>query len=350
MAVVSPDPQFDEAAIAAAVSDLIRERPDIQIGLWGVVGRGERIIQMCPGMQTNLVWLGDKNPDLVGARLIGTGLRLPVSAVPSIGMAGLDVLVLGVRPEAVDDVIAEAQNGLKNGALIASVWGLTEVTNSAYEGATARLEAAYSPWNIDDAFRSVYAEALMNTLVDKYRCYELWQLVEQSAKLDSGALIEVGVWKGGTGALIAQRAALCGITDRTFLCDTFDGVVKSGECDSTYRGGEHQDCTEDDVNAVMARLGVENYTILTGVFPEETGGDVAHLRFRLCHVDVDVYESAKDVVKWVWPRLVPGGIVVFDDYGNQWCDGITTFVDEMRTWSRCNIIHNLNGHAVAIKY
>ena len=27
--------------------------------------------------------------------------------------------------------------------------------------------------------------------------------------------------------------------------------------------------------------------------------------FRLCHIDVDVYQSAKDVFDWVWPRLSP---------------------------------------------
>ena len=42
---------------------------------------------------------------------------------------------------------------------------------------------------------------------------------------------------------------------------------------------------------------------------------VADRRFRLAHIDVDVYQSAADVLDWVWPRLSPGGVVVFDDYG-----------------------------------
>ena len=29
-------------------------------------------------------------------------------------------------------------------------------------------------------------------------------------------------------------------------------------------------------------------------------------RFRLVHIDVDVYQSAKDVFEWAWPRLVGG--------------------------------------------
>lgn len=41
----------------------------------------------------------------------------------------------------------------------------------------------YSPWNKDENFKEVYEAIRKNTLVDIYRCYELWSLVEQSKKL-----------------------------------------------------------------------------------------------------------------------------------------------------------------------
>jgi cephalosporin hydroxylase len=63
------------------------------------------------------------------------------------------------------------------------------------------------------------------TLVDKYRCFEIWKLIEQISKLKKGSIIEVGVWRGGTGALIAKQAKNCGIEEKVFLCDTFAGVV-----------------------------------------------------------------------------------------------------------------------------
>ena len=58
--------------------------------------------------------------------------------------------------------------------------------------------ATYSPWNKDSVFKKLYTEIQPLTLVDEYRCFELWKLVEQSAKLDGGDLIEIGVWRGGT--------------------------------------------------------------------------------------------------------------------------------------------------------
>src|SRR5213076_2286758 len=50
--------------------------------------------------------------------------------------------------------------------------------------------ATYSPWNNDRAFQATFAAIKAYTLVDNYRCFELWKLVEQAAKLESGSIIE----------------------------------------------------------------------------------------------------------------------------------------------------------------
>ena len=63
----------------------------------------------------------------------------------------------------------------------------------------------YTPWINDENFNSIYNKIKLNTLCTYHRCYELWQLVKESKKL-SGSIIEIGVWKGGSGALIAQQA------------------------------------------------------------------------------------------------------------------------------------------------
>ena len=208
--------------------------------------------------------------------------------------------------------------------------------------------ATYSPWLTDASFKESYAIAKKYTMVDEYRCYELWQLVEQTSGL-TGALIEIGVWRGGSGALIAKKASLCNIKNKIYLCDTFKGVVKAGANDSKYKGGEHADTSKEIVEEIIRKLKLENTKILTGIFPEETGALISDTAFRFCHIDVDVYESAKEILEWVWPKLVVGGIVVFDDYGFITCDGITRFVNEERNKNDRIVFHNLNGHAVLIK-
>ena len=192
----------------------------------------------------------------------------------------------------------------------------TENTSIAGEYEPVRPVATYSPWKKDELFQSVFASIQGFTKVDKYRCFELWKLIEQSAKLRAGSIIEIGVWRGGTGALIAKQAKNCGIEDRVFLCYTFAGVVKAGVKDSTYKGGEHADTSRQAVEElIFTRMNLDNVEILEGIFPDQTGHRVEDLRFRFCHVDVDVYESAKDIVDWIWDKMVPGGIMVYDDYG-----------------------------------
>jgi O-methyltransferase len=134
-----------------------------------------------------------------------------------------------------------------------------------------------------------------------------------------------------------------------FLCDTFRGIVKAGEKDPLYRGGELANTSEELVRSLVDRLGLKNVRILTGVFPDDTAHLVDDRTFKLCHIDVDVYESARDILKWIWPRLVVGGILIYDDYGFATCAGIATHVDEQRQLPDRLVIHNLNGHAIVIK-
>jgi O-methyltransferase len=205
-----------------------------------------------------------------------------------------------------------------------------------------RPAATYSPWRTNEEFSRVYNLIRSNTLVDEYRCYELWLLAKQMDRL-SGSFIEVGVWKGGTGCLLASATS-----KPVLLCDTFRGVVKAGPHDTYYKGGEHSDATEEEVRSLASQLGVsDRIKVLRGVFPEDTGLSVKE-SLALCHIDVDVYESARDVYNKIWPLIVRGGVVVFDDYGFQGCEGVACLVNEILSPEHL-FVHNLNGHAILVK-
>ncbi len=205
--------------------------------------------------------------------------------------------------------------------------------------------ANYAPWLSDSEFLLWYGKIAGNTLVDQYRCYELWEMVGQLQHLP-GDLIEVGVWRGGTGALIAHRARALDGRRKVYLCDTFSGVVKVSAQDSTYRGGEHADTSEAHVRELLSQLEIDNAVILSGIFPDAHMEAVRDKTFCFVHIDVDVYQSAKEVFEFVWPRVPIGGVVVFDDYGFDTCDGIPKLVAEYRFQPGKLVIHNLNGHAL----
>jgi O-methyltransferase len=209
--------------------------------------------------------------------------------------------------------------------------------------------ATYAPWQTDRDFMAVYQAIRLHTMVDIYRCYELWMLVEQVRHIP-GDIVEVGVWRGGSGALIAKRAQSLGLSAAVYLCDTFRGMVKTDEkYDPLYRGGEISDTSADIVRSLAREMNLSNVSVLEGIFPEDTGHLVTSQAIRLCHIDVDVYRSAQDVLGWAWPKIPVGGIIVYDDYGFPTCAGITRHVDEQRQMADRVVVHNLNGHAIVVR-
>lgn len=204
--------------------------------------------------------------------------------------------------------------------------------------------ATYSPWLDDAAFAAVYERIRDATLVDVYRCYELHALAVQMRRVP-GDMVEVGVWRGGTAALLASAAP-----EKTLhLFDTFAGVAKADhDRDTLYAGGEHADTDPGVVTRLFAGLGLAA-TIRVGLFPDDTARFLPE-RIALAHIDVDTYGSARESFAAIWPRVPPNGIVVFDDYGFFGCEGVTQAVNEIRTEvAEALFVYNANGHGLVIK-
>lgn len=204
----------------------------------------------------------------------------------------------------------------------------------------------YSPWLQNTEFIELFNQIKNNTLLDIYRSYELWDLAKQYYKRD-GDILEIGVWRGGSGLLLSQGVKE---NELLYLCDTFEGVVKATEKDNKYVGGEHADTSEEIVHKLLSNSKVSNYKICKGIFPEDTEHLIPSEKIKICHIDVDVYQSAKEIFDWVYPKLINGAAVIFDDYGFAACEGITQLVHEiMNDYPHFIKIYNVNGHALLIK-
>lgn len=204
--------------------------------------------------------------------------------------------------------------------------------------------STYSPWLTDEAFCHAFESIKANTLVDIYRCYELYRLTQQTRHV-AGDLVEVGVWRGGTAALIALASS----EKVMHLFDTFTGVVKNdSERDTLYSGGEHADTDEQIVNNLFSNVG-RRCEIHRGIFPDDT---LSHLPQKVClaHIDVDTYGSVMQSFDAIWPRVQRNGVVVFDDYGFFGCEGATQAVNAIvATHPNELFVHNLNGHGLLVR-
>lgn len=256
-----------------------------------------------------------------------------------------------------DDVLCLVQNAMRSVEFAQRAYEyalgtkLAELNGRVYERIVTT--ASYAPWRSDAKFLEVYGKIVSHTLVDLYRCWNLWNLIRQVSKcvarLDH--FVEVGVWRGGTGVLMAQAMAGYGPERTIYLCDTFQGVIKAGDSDAYYHGGEHSDTSVDIVTALAAALGLSpsRYQICVGRFPEDLPEPLKYGRFGFVHVDVDTYQSAKDCFDEIWPRMASSGIIVFDDYGFINTTGVAKLVDEIASLPDGLWMYNLSGQAVFLK-
>jgi O-methyltransferase len=241
----------------------------------------------------------------------------------------------------------ELLNFFKNSKRLLSTVKLTQLVDGVSHE-TILPNSTYAPWRDEKDFLDIYERAKPNTLVDIYRLFELWSLVRQRRNME-GLILEIGVWKGGSGAIIAS-ADNAATGSNILLVDTFEGVVKASSNDTRYINGEHNDTSLEEVQAFHKELGLFNISYKKGIFPDEVflGEEEKDSGIKFCHIDVDTYQSARDCFEYIWPILKKGGCVVFDDYGFWGCEGVTRYCNEIKD-EYGFFIHNLNGHAIFLK-
>ncbi len=147
-----------------------------------------------------------------------------------------------------------------------------------------------------------------------------------------GALVECGVWKGGCAAVLAWVAREHGWRRRAHLFDSFEGLPEPTTVDGAlaerYAGGRTSGRMESigkcvgtlrDVEEIFfGRLRIERDRVSfhPGWFQETMPKARAEIGpIALLRLDADWYESTKVCLEALYPRVVPGGFVILDDYG-----------------------------------
>lgn len=122
-----------------------------------------------------------------------------------------------------------------------------------------------------------------------------------------GDMAEVGVYQGGSARLICEVKG-----DKPLhLFDTFAGLPKvNNELDKPYCEGQYSAPLEK-VKQHLAKY--ENTYFYKGFFPA-TAKSIEDKQFSFVHVDVDIYESTLNCLKFFYPRMLRGGVIITHDY------------------------------------
>jgi hypothetical protein len=191
------------------------------------------------------------------------------------------------------------------------------------------------PADYDDADVQVIKRVRRHTMTSPARLQAMLAAVEHvAAARVPGAIVECGVWRGGSMMGAALTLLRVGATDRElFLFDTFTGMTPPTpeDVDSAYDGfslarmwerRRRGDMNWIGVPAAEVRAAMES----TGYPPqrvhlvegpvESTLPDRAPDRIAVLRLDTDWYASTRHEMEHLYPRLQPGGVLLLDDYGH----------------------------------
>lgn len=170
--------------------------------------------------------------------------------------------------------------------------------------------------------RNVHRSGFSHTMIGRKRIDSLHQCLDIVRQENiPGDFVECGVWRGGSCIFMAGYAAVHGMNGRTVhVADSFEGLpVPNHELDARFDLSKEK-FPELAVPMEMVRenfdvngIDTTNVHFLKGWFKDTLKsaeiGDIALLR-----LDGDLYESTMDALEALYARVVPGGIVIIDDY------------------------------------
>ncbi len=203
----------------------------------------------------------------------------------------------------------------------------------------------FQPW-LSDVFQDIYAGINQHTIVSIDRCYLLASLCEQVlAGGTDGEIWERGVYRGGTGKLLAETIAASGSPVTLRLFDTYEGMPETDAQRDLHKAGDFADTSAEAVGALVP----QDFVSLHKGFVPDTFSGLEASKVAMIHIDLDIYQGVLDATAFAYDRLVPGGFIIYDDYGQPYTPGARKAVDEFFAGKPESPITLWSGQAMIVK-
>jgi len=200
-------------------------------------------------------------------------------------------------------------------------------------------------WKKDDFFLKLFDEIKSQTLLNPNKMFSLYQFAKCTVHL-IGDVAELGVYKGGSAKILSKMFEKHNPGKKILLFDTFKGLPPGDDKYDIHKEGDFGDITFDEVEAFLQDC--NNVEFHKGLF-SETLPKVPNKNFSFIHVDADIYTSVKECCEFFYPKMVRGGIIIFDDYSFICCPGVKKAVDEYFSDKPDNPVHLFTGQGLVIK-
>lgn len=263
---------------------------------------GKRIYSLAK-KEYNIIGVVDNDSNKWGKEYLG----MTVKSVPEIENMEFDCVVIGNLVGVADNKIQLREMGIKEENIISKY-----VESSVW----ARI-----------GFMKSVAQM----------CYE--------KKLE-GAIAEVGVYQGEFAKMMNVE-----FYDKKFyLFDTFEGFHEedvSEEIKNKFSEASQKDFGNTTVDLVLNKMKYkENCIVKKGYFPESANG--IDEKFAFVNLDVDLYKPTLEALRFFYPRLVAGGIILIHDYFPEVYRGVKQAVKEFQEEIETSLIMFPIGDEVSL--
>ena len=163
-----------------------------------------------------------------------------------------------------------------------------------------------------------------HSMIGRARLYNIEQCLDRVRDDDvPGDLMETGVWRGGATILMRGYLEIYEMRGRdVWVADSFEGLPAPSHPadkghDFSYNIAPILAVSLDEVRGLFERYGLldDHVRFLKGWFKDTLPGAPID-KLALLRLDGDLYESTMDAITALYDKVVPGGFILVDDYGD----------------------------------
>jgi O-methyltransferase len=184
---------------------------------------------------------------------------------------------------------------------------------------------------------------LISDQVNKDQVRVILHALEQTLDTCDGAVVEFGCYIGTTSVFIRRLLGAGQDTREFHVYDSFAGLPPKTAADESRAGDQFQAgelaVGKKQFLQQFQKAGLRPPIIHKGWFKDLTPVDVPE-QIAFAFLDGDFYESIRNSLKLVLPRMQRGSVIVIDDYAREALPGAARAVHELLPDTPVKTQHN----------
>lgn len=223
------------------------------------------------------------------------------------------------------------------------------------------------PKDMDDEAIGIIKAVTPYTMIGRERLFALITAVRHVVQYNvPGAIVECGVWRGGAMGAAALTLKSLGETRDIYLFDTFEGMPAPTPEDKTFGGsdamseflqkrtGEDRSdwclASLEDVQANLTALGLDSgsFHFVKGLVEDTLPAQAPQGEIAILRLDTDWYKSTKHEMEHLFPKLVTGGVLIIDDFGD-WIGARQAVLEYLNEHGIRMLLTRVDGSVIGVK-